>query len=112
MWIADDRKLISPYSQTFGFVGGDNGPNILKVMLKISFLKTKTLGRYIVFLFVDHDMLGIYTVFDLVFTSEYLIFLFLSVCYFFESLELQGCICPYVGLCDMLKSHTVTDLLV
>jgi hypothetical protein len=64
MWIADNRKLIPPYSQAFDFVGGDNGLNILKIMLQISFLKTKTLGRYIVFLFADHDMLGIYTVFQ------------------------------------------------
>jgi hypothetical protein len=33
-------------------------------MLKTSFLKTKTLGRYIVFFFVDHDRLGIYTDFE------------------------------------------------
>jgi len=52
MWIADDRKLVSPYSQTFDFVGGDNGQDILKITLQISFLKTKTLGRYIVSLFV------------------------------------------------------------
>jgi hypothetical protein len=48
----------------FDFVGGDNGPHILKITLQIRFLKTKTLSRYIVFLFVDHDMLGIYTVFE------------------------------------------------
>jgi hypothetical protein len=64
MWIADDRKLISPYSQTFDFVGSDNGPDVLKIVLQISLLKTKTLGRYIVFLFVDQDRLGIYTVFE------------------------------------------------
>ena len=64
MWLADDRKLVCPYSQTFDFVGGDNGLNLLKIMLQMGFLKTKTLGRYIVFLFVDHDMVGIYTVFE------------------------------------------------
>jgi hypothetical protein len=64
MCIADDKKLISPYSQKFDFVGGDNGPDILKITLQISFLKTKTLGQYIVFLFVDDDMLGIYAVFE------------------------------------------------
>jgi len=33
MWIADDRKLISPYFWSFDFVGGDRGPNILKITL-------------------------------------------------------------------------------
>lgn len=108
MWIADNRKLLSSNSQIFDFVGSDNGPSVLKTMLQMSFLKTKTLGWFHFLICRPWYVWNLHSTY-VVFSSSYLIFLFLSVLF----LWIPGVIGFYLSMCWVMwyvKSHTVTDL--